>query len=232
MPDSALETAPKPASKLEKFNRAFNRVTSQLFGDDRVVVAVTRQTTLVYFGLALFLGVLLTLRRVDAVATPQFWAEDGTLIFRNSVLLNSWDYLSTSIYGFPYLLPKLIGLVARPFGFEATPLVYSLAANICVALLIATFSLPHFKHLIKSDSLRIIFCVVVICLPNSDELIGAAINIGWYIGIWAALTAFMVLPRSRVGLIGLALVHLICLYSSPPPWTPIRTNLWLSPSSL
>ncbi|MBN9387122.1 MAG: hypothetical protein J0I20_03640 [Chloroflexi bacterium] len=215
MLDPALETDSKPASKLEKINRVFNRVTSELFGEGGVAVVVTRQTVLVYFGLTLFLAVLLTLRRVDAVATPQFWAEDGTLIFRNSVLLNSWDFLSTSVYGFPYLLPKLIGLFARPFGFEAAPLVYSLAANVFVALLIATFSLPHFKHLVKSDILRIVFCIVVVCLPNSDELIGAAINIGWYIGIWAVLTAFMILPRSRVGLIGLALVHVICLYSSP-----------------
>ncbi len=152
-----LELPKRAITLSRKTELIFERLTGQLFGSDQTKPLVTRRTFITYFALAFGLGLLLILRRIDAVTNPQFWAEDGAVVFRNTVLFSFRERIFSNIYGFPYLLPKLIGQFAKPFGYEAAPLVYSLSADFVVGLLVATFSLPHFKHVINSDRLRIVF---------------------------------------------------------------------------
>src|SRR5262245_45568378 len=104
----------------------------------------------VFVGVTVVLALLLVLRRVDGLTNPQFWAEDGTVFFQQNLELGCWRALQTPFRGFPYLGQHLVACAATSIPFAQAPLFYNLVAYLVGAASLATFSLPAFRHVIRS----------------------------------------------------------------------------------
>jgi hypothetical protein len=173
----------------------------------------------------LILALILVARRFDAISNPQFWGEDGTIFFRENLIYGFWYSLGNFYRGSPYLLQRLVAAAATPFGIANAPLVYNLTAITVVSAASAFFSLPHFRHIVRSDYLRILFCIAVVSLPDSQELVGTLTNVHWYLAIWALLVSIMKLPVSWWGNALLLGAYAICVASAPI--VLITAPIWL-----
>jgi hypothetical protein len=169
----------------------------------------------IYFGVVASVAVLLVLRRVDGVTNPQFWAEDGLVYFQENLKLGCWRALHGFVQGFPYLGQRLVACLATPLPIVDTPLFYNGVAYLVAAASIASFALPSFRRVIRSDALRVVFCIAVAALPQATELVGNVTNMGWYVAIWLLLVPLMQFPRSFVALAGLSVAYLVAVFSTP-----------------
>src|SRR5688572_28586834 len=70
---------------------------------------------------------ILVSHRPDAVLTPQFWAEDGTLWYPQA-----YEEGAASLWkpynGYFHLVPRLVALVSQAFPLEYAPLAFNLVA--------------------------------------------------------------------------------------------------------
>ncbi|HJW68700.1 MAG TPA: hypothetical protein VJ829_05020, partial [Candidatus Binatia bacterium] len=158
---------------------------------------------------------LLVVRRIDGMATPQFWAEDGTVFFQQNLDLGCWRALHTLLRGFPYLGQRLVACAATSLPFIAVPAVYSLVAYLASAAAIATFSVPSFRHVIRSDGLRVLLCLALAALPQATQLLGSLTNTSWFLGMWLVLLTLMRVPASASSTCALAGANLLAAFSSP-----------------
>jgi hypothetical protein len=206
-------------------NTPFTRFSSAWFGAADANPAVDAKLVAKYIALMLVLALVLIARRFDAISNPQFWAEDGTIFFRENLIHGFWYSLGNFYRGFPYLLQRLVAAAATPFGIANAPLVYNLAAITIASAASAFFSLPHFRHIVRSDYLRILFCVAVVSLPDSQEIVGTLTNVHWYLAIWALLVSIMKLPVSWWGNVLLLGAYTICVATAPIAL--ITVPIWL-----
>lgn len=190
-------------------------LTEGIFRKSEVDTEVGLSWLFTYLSVATALSILLVLRRPGIVLQPQFWAEDGSVFFRENTLFGFWPSLSRFYAGFPYLLHRLLAEAAVPFGMGNAPRVYGLLAVTVPSLVLGTFVLPHFRDVIRSDYLRILFCLSVVTLPESQEVVGILSNIQWYLAVWALLASVVRLPRSRWGIGLLCLCYALCIFSAP-----------------
>ena len=203
----------------------FARFSSACFGTGEAPVEVDVKSVGKYIVVSLILALVLVARRFDAISNPQFWAEDGTIYFRENLLYGFWQALAHFYRGFPYLLQRLIAAAATPFCVTRAPLVYNLAAITVAAGVCAFFTLPHFRHIVRSDRLRVLFCVALVSLPDSQELVAVLTNIHWYLAIWALLASVMTLPRSRWGKVVIFGGYAVSVASAP--LAVITAPIWL-----
>ncbi|HKW66144.1 MAG TPA: hypothetical protein VJP04_02575 [Terriglobales bacterium] len=144
------------------------------------------------------------LRRPDSITDPQFWAEDGSIFFRQQ-LVNGWlAAIATPYRGYLPLLPRLFAAPAAIFPIAFAPLVYNLFAILIDSFCCALFFLPRFRVIIESDFLRLALCLLAVGAFNTTELVGTLTNSMWYLTVAGIL--LMVLPprvdicsRSRGG---------------------------------
>jgi hypothetical protein len=131
--------------------------------------------------------VLLVLRRPDAVANPQFWAEDGVVFFRDSIVHGAWGSLFRPCAGYLNLIPRLAAALASLFPARDAPLIFNLCAFTIAAMCCSLFSLTWYRHIVKSDWLRTLLCILMATAFYVDELIGSITNIQWYLVVAALL---------------------------------------------
>ncbi len=162
-------------------------------------------------------------RRPDAILRPQFWGDDNTL-FLQQLTLGFWPSLRLFYAGFPYLDYRVVAGLAALGPFVRAPLVYNLSAITLTALAMATFSLPHFRHLVRSDWLRAGVCLGLVCMPAGQELLGTLTNVGFFLAIWLVFISVMRAPRTTAGLIAWGGAGLLAVFSTPV--APIAAPLW------
>ena len=131
--------------------------------------------------------VLLMLRRPDAVANPQFWAEDGVVFFRDQIVHGAWGSLFHPCAGYLNLIPRLVAAFASLFPARDAPLIFNLCAFMIAAMCCSLFSLTWYRHIVKSDWLRTLLCILMATAFYVDELIGTITNIQWYLLVAALL---------------------------------------------
>ncbi|HVN87075.1 MAG TPA: hypothetical protein VMW17_19770 [Candidatus Binatia bacterium] len=151
-------------------------------------------------------------RRPDAVTTPQFWAEDGAVFFADQYrgTVRPW----TLYRGYCHLIPRVVAGVATLLPLKQAPLVYNVSALILAAVSIAWFSLPHFRHLVKEDSLRASVCIALAVLPTAHEILATITNLQWYLGLWGALVCFQPIRGRRAKML-VALAYVAAVFSAP-----------------
>jgi hypothetical protein len=144
---------------------------------------------------------LFVLRRPDCVTNPQFWAEDGGIIFREQ-LLNGWlTALATPYRGYFPLLARLVAGPASIFPVSFTPLIYNLFGIAIDSVCSALFFLPRYRRFMESDLLRLVLCVLAMGAFQTTEMVGTLINSMWYVvlaGILLMLLPPQVDARSRL----------------------------------
>ncbi len=136
------------------------------------------------WAMAAFVLAGLFCRAPDAFDHPQFWAEDGSLFFRDA-----WTQGLRSIAlpyaGYLHLAPRLVALAAEPFGAVAAPTLYVPSAvllTLWAAGTVAAAKLPC-APLLGS---------LVILVPGCGDVLGTITNAQWI--LQAALLAVVISP--------------------------------------
>jgi hypothetical protein len=215
-----------PSSRLLAFADA-------IFGNDELARHESHRWPGRFLAVAALLAAIIVARRPDAVTNPQFWGEDGFLYFRDNLILG-FPRAAQSLYmGFPHLGQRLLAFIGGLVPVAAAPRAYTTLTILLTALCLATFVLPAFRHLVRSDALRLLWCIAAAALPFDTGMppiqfpgvLSNPANLGWWVGIWLSLLSLMRLP-SRTSHIGLlALAGSLAIFTTPlgPAFVP----LWL-----
>jgi len=178
-----------------------------------------------YLGVVVLLAAVIVARRPDAVTNPQFWAEDGYIFFSENLTLGFPRALAKFYQGFPYLTHRLIAWAGGLVPFSAAPRVYTTSAIAVTALVLASFALPNFRHLVRSDALRVFFGVAALSLPFDQEVLSTPTNLSWFIAVGLALLSVARLPRAAWRIALLAGAGCTAVFSTP--LAVLTLPLWL-----
>ncbi|HLK32661.1 MAG TPA: hypothetical protein VKT29_06195 [Terriglobales bacterium] len=134
------------------------------------------------FGIVvLAFAAVFVLRRPDCVMNPQFWAEDGSIIFRDQLVKGWLAALSIPYRGYFPLLGRLVAGPASAFPIRFAPLIYNVCGVLIDSGCSALFFLPRFRSFIKSDLTRLVLCCLAVSAFQTTELVGALSNSMWYL---------------------------------------------------
>src|SRR5262245_982489 len=204
---------------------ALIRVADLLFGTGQNPDRHGLRSAVRYVALAGVLAAIVFARRPDAILRPQFWAEDGSIFFLEQLELGFWSALANLYAGFPFLAQRLVAALGSLAPTAFVPLVYNVSAITITALTMATFSLPGFRHLVRSDVVRIAVCVASVCIPAGQELLSTPTTVGYFLIIWLVFLSVMRTPRTCAGTAAWCLGGAVSVLSGP--LAPVATPLWL-----
>jgi hypothetical protein len=172
------------------------------------------------------------------VTNPQFWAEDGKILFRDQLLYGFLVALTIPYRGYFPFLGRLVAGPASIFPVSFAPLTYNLCAIVLDSVCSALFFLPRYRRFMKSDLIRLVLCVLAVGAFHSSELAGTLINTMWYVelaGILWILLPPQIDARSRpiaagtLCLLGLVIgtsapmliigIPIVIYYLSTKPWS-------------
>lgn len=126
--------------------------------------------------LALVLVVaVLALKAPDALTLPQFWAEDGTLLFPEQYG-HAMPRLLTSAAGYLVVLQRLVAWIATGLSNVHAPLVYCSAA-----LLTGALSLWSLRRLPLPGAAFWTLVAAVALVPSTGEVFGTLVNVQWLV---------------------------------------------------
>ncbi len=178
-----------------------------------------------YCALAGVLALVVFARRPDSILRPQFWAEDGSVFFYQQLMVGFWSALGTPYAGFPFLGPRLVAALASLLPTVAIPLAYNASAILITGLTMATFSLPAYRHLVRSDGVRAAACVATVCIPAGQELLATPTTLGYFFAIWLIFLCVMRAPRTSGGATMWCLGGALAALSAP--LAPLAAPIWL-----
>ena len=201
-----------------------------VFGRDDEAADQTGHWLVRYLCVAAILSAVIIARRPDTVTNPQFWGEDAFVFFRQNLTFGFPRAVTTFYANFPYLGQRLVAFAGGLVPLAAAPRVYASAAIAITALCVGTFSLPAFRHLVRSDLLRVLWAVAVVSLPLQDSAAGPGVlatlaNLGWWVAIWVALLSLVRLPAQPGRVMLLALGGALAVFSTPH--AVVCAPLWL-----
>ncbi|HYA00419.1 MAG TPA: hypothetical protein VEK76_08725 [Candidatus Binatia bacterium] len=112
-------------------------------------------------------GVIIS-RRPDAFTNPQFYAEDGARWFSDAYNDGPWQALFLSYQGHFLVQPRLVALIATPFGAASAPRIYNIFGLIFQILPVAFFLSPRFRSVLPSLWARTALCAVYLLMPSTE----------------------------------------------------------------
>jgi len=195
----------KPTPRLH-----FSDLAAALFGADSRA-ELTGRWIVFFITFCLALAVSLVIRRPDALFHPQFWAEDGNLLFYQQFYGES--SLLKPYAGYLLLIPRAVARLADLFPVSRAPLIYNIFATVLASICSAWFALPYFRHIIRDDKLRVIVCILIALMPTAGTILLNLVNIQWYLHIWCCLVCLQPFPESKSKL-AFPGIYLVCLFSS------------------
>ena len=148
-----------------------------------------------FVALFLIICVLFVLRRPDSLTNPQFWAEDGLLLFQGQLLHSSLGWIFVPYKGYLIVNTKLIAAIAALFPIVYAPLLYNVSAILIASLACSLFARTSYRHLIRSDWLRVCACLGATGALYTESLVDNVCNSQWYL----ALIGFLLLFRLSSG---------------------------------
>jgi len=187
--------------------------------------ADTRRWGLRYAMVACVLALIIVARRPDAVTNPQFWAEDGSIYFQENLTIGFLPAFLKLYRGYPNLAQRLIALAGGWVPFAWAPRVYTTGAIAVTALALASFCLPAFRHIVRSEALRLGFCVACVCVPGGVESFSTPTNIGWFLAVWLVFLSLMRLPGGVWRVAALGAGGAIAVLSTP--LAVLMSPLWM-----
>jgi hypothetical protein len=138
---------------------------------------------------------ILLARRPSIVTRPQFWAEDGTVFFRDQLMLG-FGALAQPYAGYLHLISRLIAAVTGLFPAYWAPLCYGLGALLVAAFCCSEFAQPKYRVFLTSDILCLVLCIAMAAAFPSYELVGNLANLQWFILV--AAIPFVLAPAPAV----------------------------------
>ena len=184
------------------------------------------------FVAAFILGVL---RRPDALLNPVFFQEDRLFYEEAREGVAIWHPYA----GYLHLVPRLIGgLQSR---LEPTPaaLLGTIVALAVMAAIAAFVASSRLRSVLPDPRLRLAVAMLVVCIPQGAEPLGAPSHLQWYLALFLVARLFADPPRTALESWGeRAAVVIACLSGplgillAPLYWLRARPLLpWLAVSS-
>ncbi len=168
---------------------------------------------------------LIALRNPAALLRAEFWAEDGTVFFRDA-LLHGAASLAMPVYGYLLSLARVVAWVATLFPVLWTTYLYAAAALMVNAFTVAYVSRPGFAWLIRRRSHRILAGCLLTLAPGAGEVFLNISNLTNCLGL-LALLLLIEMPRvlsvrklAALVAIGLSSGHMVILL-------PLILYLWV-----
>lgn len=124
----------------------------------------------------LLAGATIFLYGTDALLRAEFWGEDLTEFFYSSHEQGAAS-LTTPVYGYHFLLARLIAYFATLFPVVAAPYIYAWASLVVSTLTTAWFSRDGFAWLIPQRWLRILVCWLLAMGPGTGEVFLNLVNL-------------------------------------------------------
>jgi hypothetical protein len=180
--------------------------------------------------LASIIVVLFVLRRPDSVLNPQFWGEDG-LVYFSQAFVDGPSSLFHSYNGAVWALPRILALVVTLLPVLWAPFLFNCLALVINAACCSLFSLPSYRHIIRSDGLRIACCLLfATALTAGQEMIGTLTNMPHYLELAAVgavvLRAEEVAKMRDRSVAWIGVVAVLCAMSSPGVIAVAPIVLW------
>jgi hypothetical protein len=107
-------------------------------------------------------------RRPDAFTNAQFYAEDGTRWFSDAYNMGPWQALFASYEGHFLLQPRLVALIATPFGIANAPLIYNIFGLAFQVAPILFFMSGRCRPLLPSLWWRAAISAVYLLMPSTE----------------------------------------------------------------
>ena len=133
--------------------------------------------------LGALLAALLLLRHPASLLHPQFWAEDGTLFYRDAFNRGFMATVLEPAMGYLHTFPRLVAGVSLLLPMELAPLVFNLAAfaaQLAPALYLLS---PRMAGLIPSAWGRLAAALLCVAVPASFETHVNLTNAHWHLAL-------------------------------------------------
>lgn len=117
----------------------------------------------------LVVAFVIVVRNPTPILRAEFWAEDGAEFF-SAALTEGWRSLFHPVYGYQFLLSRVIAYVATFFPVIAAPYLYAGVCLIVDVLAIGYFARRQFSWIIASPLLRASVCVLLATGPGAGEV--------------------------------------------------------------
>lgn len=132
----------------------------------------------------LIIFLILAYKANDALALPQFFAEDVSVFFKDQ-LGHAIPQLWVPYAGYLHVLPRLVAWMSTFFGMAKAPLVYNLAAIVLDAAAIS-YTCYRLRSVIPFPLALFSFVAV----PLSGEILGTITNAQWFLQFTLAVACF------------------------------------------
>lgn len=150
---------------------------------------LSKHPRLVFLFVIVISALLIISRRTQAIADPQFWAEDGKYWYSDAYNLGSIESLFITYGGYFVTAYRSVASLSLMLPFEHVPLFFNLCALGFQLLPLALINSDRLRHIIPYRSLAMVISFFYIAIPNSAEVFLNLTNIQWHLG----LAAFLVL---------------------------------------
>lgn len=152
-----------------------------------------------WLALASFLALLAIVSRQPSLFThPQFWAEDGKVWYAQAYNTGWLHSLTQPLGGYLNTLQRLGAGAALLVPFRWAPLVMSMEGLLMQALPVPILLSARCRNWAPL-SVRLLFAVAYIGIPNVREIHVVCTNCHWHLAVAELFLAFAAAPRSLFG---------------------------------
>lgn len=138
-------------------------------------------------------GVVIS-RRPDAFTNPQFYAEDGTVWYSQAYDAGPWQALTIGYQGHYLTQPRLVALLAAPFGPGPAPLIDNICGLLFQIAPVLFLLSSRFDAIVPSRWVRLVLGAVYLLLP-SNELHVTIASAQFHLAVLAMLVVIAAPPR-------------------------------------
>jgi hypothetical protein len=144
---------------------------------------------------AITAGVIYFVRSFDVFAHPQFWAEDGNVLWLQHYLYGP-EAIFLPYAGYLHVLPGIAAVIAALFDPKFAPIIFAQLAAVFVAWAAFSAALA-----IPNAALGFFLGASLSVAPTpGGEIFGNLINLSWFLGPPLALILCSPIPSSRLRL--------------------------------
>jgi hypothetical protein len=138
---------------------------------------------------------ILGFRKFDALANPQFWAEDGTIFFLHQYYMGS-SAIFRPYAGYNNLVSRLVAAFADSFfPYHLAPFIYNYASLLIMAVIIWSVFSPRLQTAYKP---LIALSIVLVYHPSGEVFLNIT-NIQWFLALMLIIVLLKEHPHQRYG---------------------------------
>jgi hypothetical protein len=138
---------------------------------------------------------ILISRRPDLILRPEFFAEDGTILYASAY--NGARSFSLVNGGYLHIAGQVVAYLAQFVPFVMAPLVMAGAAIAARVLPVSLFLSSRFRF-VGNLWFRALLCAGYLALPNTYELYGNIATLQWHLALLACMVV-LATPSAKLG---------------------------------